>query len=249
MASTAFLFNAKQWLGDEAVLLMDWDTRAVHLHLMCLSWQQAEPGTLPNDERLLRKWVGDPPPAIWAKRIFPQLLRAWKVDGALLRQEGLIRENERQKAEAVQAAETAAALARLPAGKPAAKGRKKKVAEAVGDPLARIDGEVADPDADSGFSLNSLLASSSDMFQRVSEEERANIWTMGTTLLRYGTFDDAKARAFLGKQIQAFGEKRVAEAIAQMSLKPVPPAEAKSFFVGLLKGVETKKKRRGGVAL
>jgi len=249
MASTAFLFNAKQWLGDEAVLLMDWDTRAVHLHLMCLSWQQPEQGTLPNDAAKLRKWVGDPPDKFWVERIYPQLLHAWKVDGPVLRQEGLIREAARQKAEQIKQAEIEEMLSRVPPKAAAAKGRKKKVAEAVGAPLARMDGEIADPDANSGFSLNSLLSSNAEIFTRVSEEERANIWTMGTTILRYGAFDDAQVRKFLGKQIQTYGEKRVAEAIAQMSLKPVPPAEAKSFFVGLLKGVEVKKKRRGGVAL
>jgi hypothetical protein len=253
--SSAFMFNAKQWLGDEAVLLMDWDTRAVHLHLMCLAWQQKEPGTLPNDARALRRWVGNPHEKVWAERLFPQLLRAWRVseDGKTLRQEGLIREAERQRQEAAALAAGPAAAAEAPA-----KGKrktKKQLAEEAAlaarsaEGLCSLDGDVAAPDSGSGFALGDLLSSSAQLFERVSEQERANIWTMGTALLRDNGFGENQVRRFLGKQIQDHGEKRVAEAIAQLSLKKLPPAEAKSYFVAVLKGVETRKKRRGGVAL
>src|SRR6188474_1476428 len=90
----AFQFYPKQWLGDDQVLLMDWDARGMHVHLMCIAWQQEPPCSLPNDDSALKKWCGNP--KRWRK-VKDQILSAWKVIGDRLVQEGLLREYEKQR--------------------------------------------------------------------------------------------------------------------------------------------------------
>ena len=77
MFSPAFQFYPKQWLGDNHVMLMDWDVQGMHIHLMAVSWQEDEPGTLPKNEETLRKILKNPRKKDWENRIFPQLLKAW----------------------------------------------------------------------------------------------------------------------------------------------------------------------------
>ncbi len=93
MKSPAFQFYPKQWLGDDKVMLMDWDARAMHLHFMCIAWQQDNPCTLPNDDEFLRRWVGNPKD--WP-RLKKQIFRAWKLENNLWIQDGLLREYEKQ---------------------------------------------------------------------------------------------------------------------------------------------------------
>jgi len=93
MKAPAFQFYPKQWLGDDKVMLMDWDARAMHLHFMCIAWQQDNPCTLPDDDELLRRWVGNP--RDWP-RLKKQIFRAWKLENNLWIQVGLLREHEKQ---------------------------------------------------------------------------------------------------------------------------------------------------------
>jgi uncharacterized protein YdaU (DUF1376 family) len=91
----AFQFYPKQWLGDDNVLLMSFEARGMHMHLMCIAWQQEPPCTLPADDEMLRQWVGNP--RNWEK-LKAQILRAWRmVDGRWL-QAGLLAEYNKQKA-------------------------------------------------------------------------------------------------------------------------------------------------------
>ncbi|MDI3467930.1 MAG: hypothetical protein OJF50_006751 [Nitrospira sp.] len=92
----AFQFYPKQWLGDDAIMLMDWDVRGMHLHLMCIAWQQEPPCTLPDDDTQLRKWCGNIRQKKWNK-IREKLLLAWHVCDGRWIQEGLLREYEKQR--------------------------------------------------------------------------------------------------------------------------------------------------------
>lgn len=74
-----FYFNPKQWLGDHAIIEMDWDCRAIHLHFMCMAWQQTKKGYLLNDDKKLRKLIGNPDLNDWNERIKPQVFGAWKT--------------------------------------------------------------------------------------------------------------------------------------------------------------------------
>jgi uncharacterized protein YdaU (DUF1376 family) len=94
MKSPSFQFYPKQWLGDDNVLLMDWAARGMHVHLMCIAWQQDPPCTLPDDDSVIRKWCGNPKQ--WSK-LRLQILRSWKRVGGRWVQEGLLREFEKQQ--------------------------------------------------------------------------------------------------------------------------------------------------------
>jgi hypothetical protein len=83
----AFQFYPKQWLGDDLILLMDWDARAMHLHCMCIAWQQTPPCTLPDDDDLLQRWLGRPND--W-DRLKSQIFRAWKLESGRWLQSGLL---------------------------------------------------------------------------------------------------------------------------------------------------------------
>lgn len=253
MSADGFYFNVKQWLGDDAVLLMDWDARAMHLQLMCLAWQQDPPGKLPADEKILRRWVGNPSAEDWEERLRPQIARAWTISEGHWIQEGLLREWERQASNSQK--RRAAANARWDkrsaegAGSAAKPGRKgKPEADPFLEAVLGSDGEpLSGPEA--GFNLSSVLKENALFFEQASAEERASIWSVGVKLLRHEAFDDNKARAYLGKLISELGEKRVAEAIAQLSLKALPPADGKSYLMGILKGEANRRKGRGRVAL
>ena len=86
-APPAFQFYVKQWLADDNILLMDWDAKAMHLHFICIAWQQHNPCTLPNDDELLQRWCNFPKD--W-ERLKKQIFRAWRLDGDRWIQDGLL---------------------------------------------------------------------------------------------------------------------------------------------------------------
>lgn len=92
--SPAFQFYPKQWLGDDNVMLMDWDARAMHMHYMCIAWQQQDVCTLPDDDEILQKWVGNP--TDWP-RLKKQIFRAWKLENGRWIQKALLAEWLKQK--------------------------------------------------------------------------------------------------------------------------------------------------------
>lgn len=92
--SPAFQLYVKQWLGDDKVMLMDWDARGMHVHLMCIAWQQEDPCTLPDDDEVLKKWLGDP--SDW-ERVKRQIFRAWKLENGRWIQQGLLRTFNKQR--------------------------------------------------------------------------------------------------------------------------------------------------------
>jgi hypothetical protein len=95
MRAPAFQFYPKQWLGDDKVMAMDWDARAMHMHLMCISWQQEPPCTLPDDDDMIRRWLGNP--RRW-NVLKQQVFSAWKlIDGRWV-QSGLLTQFQKQSA-------------------------------------------------------------------------------------------------------------------------------------------------------
>ncbi len=94
--SPAFQFYPKQWLGDDRVMLMDFDARGMHLHCMCIAWQQTDACTLPDDDEKLRRWCGNPDRDDWEKRLKPQIFSAWKKEKGYWIQTGLKREYSKQ---------------------------------------------------------------------------------------------------------------------------------------------------------
>lgn len=92
----AFQHYVKQWLGDDKVMLMDWDARGVHFHLMNIAWQQEPPCSIPADDETIRKWVTGLSDKQWV-RIKAQVLPAWELRDGRYYQKGLERAFERQK--------------------------------------------------------------------------------------------------------------------------------------------------------
>lgn len=92
----AFQFYPRQWMGDKAVLAMDWDAQAMHLWLMGIAWQSTPPCCIPNEEQLIRMWLKNPTDETW-KRVWPQIVRGWKIRGVFLKQNGLARELKKIK--------------------------------------------------------------------------------------------------------------------------------------------------------
>lgn len=93
----AFQFYWKQWLADDKVMAMSWAARAMHMHFICIAWQQHPACTLPDDDDLLQAWVGFP--ADWPA-LKKQILRAWRLDEETGRwvQDGLLRVWQQQLA-------------------------------------------------------------------------------------------------------------------------------------------------------
>lgn len=244
MSAEGFYFNVKQWLGDDAILLMDWDVRAMHLHLMCIAWQKNPPGALPADEAILRKWLSNPPLEDWLARIKPQLAQSWRIADGFWIQDGLSREFERQ----ANTSQKRRAAANSRWGRTDAPSTAPAAAPAAQSPILSIEGDpILTPE--SGILLAGLLKESAALRESATQNERLSIWSLGVTALCHDGFKEDKARSYLGKLIQEHGEKIVAEAVASMSIKHISPADAKSYLAGILRTETTKRKRRGGVAL
>jgi uncharacterized protein YdaU (DUF1376 family) len=88
LSTPSFQFYPKQWLGDNRVLSMDWDARAVHFHLLCIAWQEAVPCSIPANDEIIQRFLGEK--KTW-KRVKTQVLSAWRLEGDRYFQDGLLR--------------------------------------------------------------------------------------------------------------------------------------------------------------
>lgn len=88
----------KQILGDNLVLSMDWDAYGMHNWLLDISFQENPPGTIPDDQAVVRRWLRSPSDDVW-RRVWPQLKTAWPIlaDGRR-GNKGMMRTCERQRA-------------------------------------------------------------------------------------------------------------------------------------------------------
>lgn len=215
-----FYFIPKKWLGDANVIAMDWDCKGMHLHLMAIAWQQAEKGFLLDDDNLIKKLLGNPDSNDWENRIKPQIFSAWKkkmlsingVERLHWYQPGIIKTTQEIENNI---------------NEPIKKRTRKKKEEVL----------IENPDFE-GFDLKILLDAMNTttiLHEEVTSEERSNIWTLGIQLLKRQNDSESQVRKFIGLKIKEFGEKQVALAIANLSLKSIPPAEAHSYLVGMLK--------------
>lgn len=106
-----------------------------------------------------------------------------------------------------------------------------------------------------GFLLEDILKISEKrtiLYAKLTPEEDHTIWKFGVNLLLHEGCTETTARSFLGKQIALYGEKQVAAALGEMSIKKIKPAQAQSYLAGMLRksGQENKEKQgRGKVAL
>ena len=73
----------------------------------------------------------------------------------------------------------------------------------------------------------------------LTHEARADLWSTALKLLAPSgdTQSTSTARQFIGKLIKEFGEKNTAAAVGQLVVRPVPPADPKSFLRKQLKNM------------
>ena len=86
----------RRWLGDDAVLQMDWDATGMHHHLLMISIQQKPPGSIPNDMAAIRRWLRSPSEDIW-RRVRPQIFAAWTLRGDRWFNTGMVETFERKE--------------------------------------------------------------------------------------------------------------------------------------------------------
>lgn len=93
-------WNVKQWLGDNKVLAMDWDARAMHFHLLMMSIQEEPAGSIPNDVGQIRRWLRLPSGQSesdrdWA-RVQPQIFAAWMLQDERWFNSGMVQTFEKK---------------------------------------------------------------------------------------------------------------------------------------------------------
>lgn len=216
-----FIFLPKKWLGDAHVIAMDWDCKGMHLHLMAIAWQQPLKGHLLDDEKLLLKVLGNPDKQDWENRIKPQIFQAWKKK--------IVKENGIEKIYWYQPGiiKTVENLNEHEQVKPR---KTRKKTNTVFIDIGECPYE--------GFDLKNILKEKSTttiLHEKSTTEEKNTIWTLGVGLVKQQNESETKARGFLARLIKDYGEKHVAQAIAEISLKQIKPAEIHSFLIGVLK--------------
>lgn len=235
-----FYFIPKKWLGDATVLTMDWDCKAMHFHLMCIAAQQEKQGYLVDDDNIFRRLLGNPDINDWNNRIKQQVFSAWK--------QKIIKENGRQITYWYQPG-LLKSLTDSDINVPVKKTKKKTEFLEFSELESQNE----------GFNLKNLLKlkpQQTVLYEKPEEatkEEKTSIWTLGVELLSSQENDEKKIRGFLARQIKQYGDKVVAQAIAQISISGSKPADIFSYLVGTIKKIKddvpVKKTGKGSVSL
>lgn len=233
-----FEFIPKKWLGDAHIIAMDWDARAMHLHLMALAWQKEPRGYMLCDDDLIRKLLSNPEINDWNNRLKPQIFAAWEKtmfnDNGIERvywvQLGLV--STYKKATTTN---TTVATPKTP--------RKKKVTLIELEENGPFDGFALE-------SLAKLNPKTTILYTPSSKEEFSNIWTIGVDLLVKHGEEAKSARGVISRWIKKYGAPDVAAVIAEQSLKNIQPAHIISFLVKILEErTISKKPAKATVAL
>jgi hypothetical protein len=232
-----FQFHVKNWLGDHCVMSMSYAEKGMHLHLMCIAWQESPPGSLPDDDEKISQWLGIAPLA-WNRIHKNKVMAAWKYrtmeDGTnRWIQEGLQRSYEKQ-------------LLTLASRQAAAR--------------TRWDGVRLAADLASSTYVNSnTMAASSDAItiektlQNEDVDQTAQIWEIGLTLLST-QYEKPRARQMIGRWIKTYGETNVAQVLSELSIKAHTVADRHTYITAALsnhqKGNQVRKAAgRGDLAI
>lgn len=236
-----FYFIPKKWLGDATVLLMDWDCKAMHFHLMCIAAQQEKQGYILDDDNIFRKLLGNPDIDDWNNRIKKQVFAAWK--------QKIIKENGSQSVYWYQPGLLKSLMDNEIVPAKVKKSKKKNEFFDFTETESQKE----------GFNLSSLLKLKSEktvLYEKpieATKEEKSSIWTLGVQLLSSQEKDQSKVRGFLARQIKQYGDKIVAQAIAQISISSSQPADIFSYLVGTIKRIKdnipAKQTGKGSVSL
>lgn len=222
-----FIFIPKKWLGDAYIMAMDWDCKAMHLHLMALSWQKEPKGHLLDDDQLIRKLIQNPEENDWKNRIKPQIFKAW--DKTIIKDEAGIEKVYWVQPALVQSylklnSSENESINIANTQKPKAKIKKTKLIE--------IENPLFD-----GFNLASIAKMSTKvtiLYKQSSVEQSQSIWTLGAEyLIKHGVAEKS-ARGILAKWIKKYSAVDVASVMAELSIKNSQPADVISFVTKIL---------------
>lgn len=211
-------------------------------------WMAAETSPGPDEGALQAEaWAEH----LWQVRWRPMVMAGWQeVDDALIAQRP-----ELARAKGGYFSPVAAGLAGMPqaehAVEVAGKGRKtskRKARAAKPDHGANTSdaGETAiSPEmAAQGHDLarwHDQAAVFSRWSRPLDEQARRSLWDVGVAAMTgpdAGSNERSKAKTLLGKMIKEHGEASVAEAVAQLSVRAVPVADAASFLAAMLRNKE-----------
>jgi hypothetical protein len=239
---TGFNFLPKKWLGDANILAMDWDCKAMHFHLICIAFQQEKQGYLIDDDSIFKKLLGNPDIDDWNNRIKKQIFSAWKKK--------IIKENGKELVYWYQSGLLNSINESNSINIPVEKKKRKSVKDFL--IFEEIDAQQ------DGFDLKSLLKvkpHQTILYEKplkATDEEKHTIWTLGISIVEKQTKSETRARGFLAKLIKDYGEKSVAQAIAQLSLSKINPVDIHSYLIGTLNKLKedtVRKTGRGSVSI
>lgn len=232
----SFLFSPYKWLGDSNIIRMDWDCRAMHLHLICIAWQEDNKGYILNDDTLLKKLLNNPDVKDWEERIKPQIIKAWKFKKILVqgKETEYIYHPELIKNLSLSSSSSTTNL------KTTSKKAKNNKTIHYGFQLEKI------------LNVNEKQTILYEKPIEATKEEKNSIWTMGVKILINNGHNEQKARGFLARLIKQYGDKNVAGAIAQLSINKFDPVDIFSYLTGILNKDQSIKKtinNRGKVSI
>jgi Protein of unknown function (DUF1376) len=214
-----FQFHVKNWLGDHCVMAMSYAERGMHLHLMCVAWQETPPCTLPQDDEKLAHWLGLSTLA-WVRIHKNKVMAAWKskTEDGITRwvQDGTQRSYEKQVS--VLAARQAAALTRW-----------RKDVEIVSNPSELT------PVAPAFSPSVPMVAPKIEvpLKEDGTVDLTAQIWAIGLMLLT-PQYESKESRRLIGRWIKQYGEVSVASVLSELSLKAHTVADRYTYVTAAL---------------
>lgn len=232
-----FEFIPKKWLGDAHIMAMDWDCRAMHLHLMAIAWQKEPRGYLIDDEKIIKKLLSIQDDKDWEERIKPQIFAAWNKTYLL--------ENDIEKIYWVQ-------TGLVSTFKKISLPKNDRLVKVVRQKKIKLE-ELEENGPFDGFVLANLAKmtpKTTILFVPSSKEQNSNIWSLGVNLLTKNGENEKIARGVLSRWIKKYSANDVATVIAEMSIKNVQPANIISFLTKILEDrVVSKKPTKVSVSL
>lgn len=237
MSKNNIVINSKNWLSDSNIIMMDWDCKAIHMHLLCLAAQQTPPGFLLDDDKIFLKIFPHLSLEDWTERIKPQIMISWEMKSLeknSVQQKFIYNKIFDEKAET----KTRTTRTKL-----------KNVTSGKSDLLVFTENE------NQGFKIEDVLIFNNKttiLYEPHTEDDNISIWNIGVSLLESQGKTEAQARSFIAKMIKIYGAKSVANAFVQISLKNNKPADISSYVIWFLKNDDDIKKTtssRGRVSI
>lgn len=229
--ASKLIIDPKKWLGDNKILKMDWDVRAMHFHLILIAWQNTPQGYI--EAKDIGKYLSlDLNGNDWLNRISVQLKDVWQkkkmvneygIEIEYYYQSGLIKEIEKQI-------------------------NPKKVVKKVIEKEIVSSKEVGNvEDIGKGFLLLDIISDKNDLSEEEKKEINNLIWNVGVNLLTNEKSTHVKASAMISKLLKEYGSEKLSNGIKELSNKNILPMDNLPYLISLLKnGIFKKDENKKG---